>query len=75
MFLFVVPIDKRRWTVTFGDKGKTAPLNAMNQEFSRVLRSQMEQFADTKQVDKLSKVQKDVEDVKGVMVSNIGTRK
>jgi vesicle-associated membrane protein 7 len=63
---------KRRWQVTFGDRGKTAPMKAMQDEFSRILQKQMDYFSNDKAADKMAAVQKDVDDVKEVMVSNIG---
>lgn len=45
---------------------------AMNGEFARELAKQMDYFSNDASADKLSSVQKDIDDVKNVMVGNIG---
>ena len=63
-----------RRSVTFGDRGKSAPMNAMNEEFKRILQKQMDFYSNDKAADKMAAVQKDVDEVKDVMVNNIGYR-
>jgi vesicle-associated membrane protein 7 len=63
---------KRRWSVAFANRGATAARFAMNDEFSRVLQKQMEFYASgDPAADKLGAINKNVEEVKGIMVSNI----
>ncbi|ELR21002.1 RSNARE, VAMP71-family [Acanthamoeba castellanii str. Neff] len=50
---------------------KTAMAFGMNEEFSRVLQRQMEYFSYDPSVDKISLVQKKVDETKKVMVENI----
>lgn len=63
---------KRRWSVAFANRGATAARYAMNDEFARVLQKQMDFFASNDPAaDKLGAINKNVEEVKGIMVSNI----
>eukprot|EP00286_Rhodomonas_abbreviata_P017870 CAMPEP_0181323948 /NCGR_PEP_ID=MMETSP1101-20121128/20076_1 /TAXON_ID=46948 /ORGANISM="Rhodomonas abbreviata, Strain Caron Lab Isolate" /LENGTH=189 /DNA_ID=CAMNT_0023432047 /DNA_START=149 /DNA_END=715 /DNA_ORIENTATION=+ len=60
---------KKRFSMQFGDRGRTALAYAMNEEFARVLAKQMEAFSS--EMDKVDKVKADMDDVKNVMVDNI----
>jgi hypothetical protein len=62
---------KRRWSVTFGQRGASAARFAMNDEFARVLQKQMDFYSNDASADKLSAINKNVDEVKGIMVSNI----
>ena len=70
-FLFLSDI-KERFTSTYGDRAKTAIAFAMNTEFARVLSDRMEYFNDNPNADAFGKVRGQLDDVKGVMVENIG---
>ncbi|XP_074650342.1 vesicle-associated membrane protein 7-like [Tubulanus polymorphus] len=69
-FLFLNDI-KRRFQSQFGSRSQTALPYAMNSEFSRVLASQMKHFSENRNVDQISKVQGEVDELKGIMVKNI----
>mmetsp|Transcript_41536 Transcript_41536/g.97617 ORF Transcript_41536/g.97617 Transcript_41536/m.97617 type:complete len:217 (-) Transcript_41536:25-675(-) len=62
---------KKRFSMSFGDRGRTALAYAMNEEFSRVLCKQMEVWSMSGEGDKVDKVKADMDDVKNVMVDNI----
>ncbi|XP_078600792.1 vesicle-associated membrane protein 7-like isoform X2 [Branchiostoma floridae x Branchiostoma japonicum] len=62
---------KRRFQATYGARAQTALPFAMNSEFSRVLSTQMKHFSESKDVDRVSKVQGDLDELKGIMVKNI----
>jgi len=58
----------------FGSQGNTAIAFSMNEEFSPVLRSLMSRYNDPSEatsLDNISRVQGQIDDVKGVMVKNI----
>ena len=71
-FLFLTDI-KERFATSYGDRAKTAIAFAMNTEFSRVLKDRMGYFNDNPSADAFGKVRGQIDDVKGVMVENIGT--
>ncbi|XP_041359054.1 vesicle-associated membrane protein 7-like [Gigantopelta aegis] len=68
-FLFLNEI-KRRFHSQYGVRAQTALPFAMNSEFSRVIASQMRYFTEEKP-DQLSKVEDQVDELKGIMVKNI----
>jgi vesicle-associated membrane protein 7 len=66
---------KRRWSVAFANRGATAARFAMNDEFSRVLQKQMDFYASgDPAADKLGAINKNVEEVKGIMVGDVHAR-
>ncbi|CAG0916171.1 unnamed protein product [Notodromas monacha] len=69
-FLFLGEI-KKRFQVTYGPRALTALPFAMNSEFSRVLANEMKHFSDSKDVDTISKVQGELDELKDIMVQNI----
>lgn len=69
-FAFLDDIAKR-WTTAFGQRGATAARFAMNDEFARVLQKQIDFYSNDQSADKLSAINKNVDEVKGIMVSNI----
>jgi len=62
---------KNRFKASYGDRGKTAIAFAMNEDFSRVMKNLMDYYSHNPNADKLNQVKGEVEEVKGVMVSNI----
>jgi len=69
-FAFLADISPRFLEVS-QSTSKGALAFAMNEEFSRVLKRQMEYFSYDPSVDKITQVQKKVDDTKKVMVENI----
>ncbi|XP_042901950.1 vesicle-associated membrane protein 7 [Parasteatoda tepidariorum] len=69
-FAFLVEI-KRRFKNAYGNRAITSFPYALNTEFSRVLSAQMKHFSDSRDVDKLTKVQGEIDDLKEIMVQNI----
>jgi vesicle-associated membrane protein 7 len=63
---------KNRFTATYADRGKTAAAFAMNEDFARVLSKQMDFYSTNPNADKLSRVRGEIDEVKSVMVQNIG---
>ncbi|XP_025087433.1 vesicle-associated membrane protein 7-like [Pomacea canaliculata] len=61
---------KRRFQSQYGMRAQTALPYAMNSEFSRIMATQMRLASDEKP-DQLSKVQDEVDELKGIMVRNI----
>ncbi|XP_046583181.1 vesicle-associated membrane protein 7-like [Haliotis rubra] len=68
-FLFLNEI-KKRFHSQYGVRAQTALPFAMNSEFSRVIASQMRFFSEDRP-DHLTKVQDQVDELKGIMVRNI----
>eukprot|EP00735_Rhodelphis_limneticus_P003370 TRINITY_DN14834_c0_g1::TRINITY_DN14834_c0_g1_i1::g.16286::m.16286 TRINITY_DN14834_c0_g1::TRINITY_DN14834_c0_g1_i1::g.16286 ORF type:complete len:218 (-),score=81.04,sp/Q86AQ7/VAM7B_DICDI/62.37/1e-85,Synaptobrevin/PF00957.16/6.3e+03,Synaptobrevin/PF00957.16/1.5e-34,Longin/PF13774.1/2e-23,DUF1798/PF08807.5/0.022,UvsY/PF11056.3/0.17,DUF16/PF01519.11/0.23 TRINITY_DN14834_c0_g1_i1:594-1247(-) len=62
---------KERFRSTYADSGKTALAYAMNEDFSKVLAKQMDFYSNNPNADKVTKVQKEIDEVKTVMVHNI----
>eukprot|EP01112_Ceratiomyxa_fruticulosa_P007955 TRINITY_DN206_c0_g1_i1.p1 TRINITY_DN206_c0_g1~~TRINITY_DN206_c0_g1_i1.p1 ORF type:complete len:255 (+),score=45.25 TRINITY_DN206_c0_g1_i1:206-970(+) len=62
---------KGRFRSTYGDKGRTAIAYGMNADFSRVLQNQMDYYSHNPSADKIAKVQGGIDEVKGLMVTNI----
>eukprot|EP01087_Luapelamoeba_hula_P024850 TRINITY_DN960_c0_g1_i1.p1 TRINITY_DN960_c0_g1~~TRINITY_DN960_c0_g1_i1.p1 ORF type:complete len:219 (-),score=37.03 TRINITY_DN960_c0_g1_i1:276-932(-) len=62
---------KTRFLAVYKSTYKNAIAFAMNEEFSRVLKRQMEYFSYDPSVDKISMVTKKVDETKKVMVENI----
>ncbi|KAG8188273.1 hypothetical protein JTE90_012107 [Oedothorax gibbosus] len=62
---------KRRFQSTYGTRALTALPYAMNSEFSRVLASQMKHFSESSDVDRLTKVKGEVDELTEIMVQNI----
>ncbi|XP_013419934.1 vesicle-associated membrane protein 7 [Lingula anatina] len=83
-FLFLNDI-KRKFQTQYGTRSQTALPYAMNSEFSRVLAALMKHYSENRQagasasgyqdeeanVDKVAKVQGQVDELKGIMVKNI----
>lgn len=69
-FLYLNEI-KKRFQSSYGSRAQTALPYAMNSEFSRVLANQMKHYSESKDVDKISKVQGQLDELKEIMVQNI----
>lgn len=70
-FLFLGEIQ-RRFLSTYGLQAATAIAYAMNTEFSGILAYEMKHFSEAKDVDAMSKVHGQIEELKDIMVKNIG---
>jgi len=69
-FAFLEDI-KNRFQSTYADRAKTALAFGMNEDFSRVLRTQMDYYSHNPEADKINKIRGEVDEVKSVMVTNI----
>ncbi|KPJ20392.1 Vesicle-associated membrane protein 7 [Papilio machaon] len=65
-FLFLNEI-KRRFTSAFGDTAQTAIPYAMNGEFSRVLATEMTHYSESKDLDTISRVHGELDELKNIM--------
>lgn len=70
-FLFLSEV-KRRFLLAYGLQAATAIAYAMNTEFSRVLASEMKHYSESREVDAISKVHGQIDELKDIMVKNIG---
>ncbi|XP_065186625.1 vesicle-associated membrane protein 7-like [Sycon ciliatum] len=64
---------KKRFVRQYGPRAQTALPFAMNSEFSRVLSGQMRHYSSGKDVDQMSQVQGQLDELKDIMVKNIDT--
>eukprot|EP00301_Raphidiophrys_heterophryoidea_P026480 c9156_g1_i2.p1 GENE.c9156_g1_i2~~c9156_g1_i2.p1 ORF type:complete len:219 (-),score=47.77 c9156_g1_i2:349-1005(-) len=69
-FAFLEDIEQR-FRITFKDRAQTALAYAMNDEFSRVLKSRMDHFSTSTNVDKISQARGEIGEVKNILVANI----
>lgn len=69
-FLYLNEI-KRRFHAAYGQGAQTALAYAMNSEFSRVLSNEMKHYSESKDIDTLSKVHGELDELKDIMVKNI----
>ncbi|KAJ8976140.1 hypothetical protein NQ317_018112 [Molorchus minor] len=69
-FLFLNEI-KRRFQSAYGPSVDTAIAYAMNSEFSRVLANEMKHYSESHDVDTISKVHSELDELKDIMVKNI----
>jgi len=69
-FLFLTDI-KRRFISSYGLQAATAIAYAMNTEFSRILASEMKHYSESREVDAISRVHGQVDELKDIMVKNI----
>eukprot|EP00762_Andalucia_godoyi_P002750 ANDGO_04486.mRNA.1 Vesicle-associated membrane protein 713 len=60
-----------RWIAQFGARGSQALAFTMQDEFSKVLKTQMNYFSTNPNADKLTTVKNQIDEVKNVMVKNI----
>eukprot|EP00520_Triparma_pacifica_P011210 CAMPEP_0118650396 /NCGR_PEP_ID=MMETSP0785-20121206/10228_1 /TAXON_ID=91992 /ORGANISM="Bolidomonas pacifica, Strain CCMP 1866" /LENGTH=221 /DNA_ID=CAMNT_0006542775 /DNA_START=98 /DNA_END=763 /DNA_ORIENTATION=+ len=69
-FAFLGKVEEL-FTEKYGSQGLTAIAFSMNEEFSPVMKGQMEYFNNNPEADAVSRVKGQIEDVKNVMVENI----
>ncbi|XP_076175798.1 vesicle-associated membrane protein 7 [Ptiloglossa arizonensis] len=70
-FLYLTEI-KRRFLIIYNDGAQTAVAYAMNTEFGRILANEMKYYCETnKDLDILSKVHGELDELKDIMVTNI----
>ncbi|XP_030035945.2 vesicle-associated membrane protein 7 isoform X1 [Manduca sexta] len=69
-FLFLNEI-KRRFITAFGDTAQTAIPYAMNSEFVRVLATEMKHYSDSRDLDTISRVHGELDELKNIMVKSI----
>ncbi|XP_022223702.1 vesicle-associated membrane protein 7 [Drosophila obscura] len=69
-FLFLADI-KQKFIHTYGLQVATAIAYAMNTEFSKVLAEQMVYFSQSREVDQISRVHGQIDELKDIMVKNI----
>ncbi|KAK0177422.1 hypothetical protein PV328_001478 [Microctonus aethiopoides] len=69
-FLYLNEI-KRRFQATYGPGAQSALAYAMNTEFSRVLANEMKHYSESKDIDTLSRVHGELDELKDIMVRNI----
>ncbi|KAL9887181.1 vesicle-associated membrane protein 7 isoform 1-T5 [Glossina fuscipes fuscipes] len=69
-FLFLTDI-KQKFIQTYGLQVATALAFAMNTEFSKILADQMNFFSQSREVDAISKVHGQIDELKDIMVKNI----
>ena len=62
---------KNRFTSTYGDKAHTAIAFAMNEDFARVLKKQMDFYNTNPAANNIERVKNQIDEVKDVMVENI----
>lgn len=70
-FLFLNEI-KRSFKTAFGDTAQTAIPYAMNSEFARVLATEMKRYTESRDLDTISRVHGELEELKNIVVKNIG---
>ena len=56
----------------FGTKAQTAIAYSLDSEFSRVLANQMKYYSNNRNLDTISKVHGELDELKKIMVKNIG---
>ena len=69
-FMFLENI-RQLFLERYGDRARTAIAFAMNEEFSRVLQTQLEYYNSDPSADNIGRVRSQINDVKDVMVQNI----
>lgn len=69
-FQFLKEIQEK-FLARYGDLGKTAIAFAMNEEFSRVIRSRMDHY-NSGEGDKLGSLRSDLSETKNIMVQTMG---
>ncbi|ALC42426.1 CG1599 [Drosophila busckii] len=69
-FLFLADI-KQKFIQTYGLQVATAIAYAMNTEFSKVLSQQMVYFSQSREVDSITRVSGQIDELKDIMIKNI----
>lgn len=70
-FLFLNEI-KRRFQAAYGSIADSAIAYSMNVEFGRVLANEMKHYSESHDVDTISRVHGELDELKDIMVKNIG---
>lgn len=70
-FLFLADI-RQKFIQTYGLQVATAIAYAMNTEFSKILSQQMVYYSQSRDVETLSRVHGQVDELKDIMIKNIG---
>lgn len=63
---------KRRFQASYASSAENAMAYAMNSEFARVLANEMKHYSESQDVDTISKVHGELDELKNIMVKNIG---
>lgn len=66
---------KRRFQAAYAISAENAIAYAMNSDFSKVLATEMKHYSESQDVDTLSKVHSELDELKNIMVKNIGKNK
>ncbi|XP_046674325.1 vesicle-associated membrane protein 7 [Homalodisca vitripennis] len=69
-FLYLNEI-KRRFKSTYGKRSETAIAYAMNTEFSPILNNEMKHYSESRDIDAMSRVHGELDELKDIMVRNI----
>lgn len=69
-FLYLNEI-KRRFQTAYGFRADTALAYAMNTEFSQVLANEMRYYSESREIDTISRVHGELDELKNIMVKNI----
>lgn len=69
-FLYLNEI-KRRFRSTYGQRVDTAIAYAMNTEFAPILGNEMKYYSESRDIDTISRVHGELDELKGIMVRNI----
>lgn len=70
-FLYLNEI-KRRFVSSYGHAAASALPYAMNSEFASILANEMKHYSESADVDTISKVHGELDELKNIMVKNIG---
>ncbi|XP_063223402.1 vesicle-associated membrane protein 7 [Bacillus rossius redtenbacheri] len=69
-FLYLNEI-RRRFQTAYGTRAETALAYAMNTEFSQVLANEMKHYSESREIDTISRVHGELDELKNIMVKNI----
>lgn len=72
-FLFLNEISKK-FNAMFGTFAQSAIAYSLDSEFSRVLANEMKHFSNSRDVDTVTKIHGELDDLKKIMVKNIGKK-
>lgn len=70
-FLFLNEI-KRRFQAAYGNSAASALAYSMNVEFGRILANEMKHYSESHDVDTISRVHGELDELRDIMVKNIG---
>ncbi|PRP80471.1 synaptobrevin domain-containing protein [Planoprotostelium fungivorum] len=69
-FAFLEDLQKR-FHSTYGEHAKMAHSYSLNSDMSKIMKSLMEKYSSTTEVDKINKIKNEIDETKNVMVANI----